>query len=294
MAPMAQLACRLCAAHPRRARGVPNRRRRAVRRLRRRPPRGPGALHPAAVRQPPRDRVASGGADDPRSPQRRSTGACRRPGVRARPVEHRDRPRVPRRSASTGSTSTTPRSREPSSSCRKAAWRTAWRSNAGMPRIPNCRAGTTSSTIFEALHDMSLPGRRRCEPRVGCSRTAAASSSPTSGRPSASRWTPGDVERLYYGFSVLHCLSGGDGRRERRGHRNGHARGHGARLRGAGRLRVRRGRADRERLLAVLPADALAAPQRARAQRGRDHSPGAPISPRCALCAARGPSAFGC
>ena len=83
--------CGMCPADPRRARGVPNRRRGAVRRLRRRPPRGPGALHPPAVRQPARGRMVSRGDGHPRSPQRRSAGACRRRRVRTRPVERRDR-----------------------------------------------------------------------------------------------------------------------------------------------------------------------------------------------------------
>src|SRR5258708_5661771 len=47
------------------------------------------------------------------------------------------------------------------------------------------------------------------------------------------------------------------GDRRRPGH--GHARGRGARVRRAGRMRRLRGRADRERLLAVLPAHAVTA-----------------------------------
>ena len=111
-------------------------------------------------------------------------------------------------------------------------------------------------TIFEALHDMSYPVDVLRAARgllgeggvmfIGDERTDEAFTAPA-----------GDVERLYYGFSVFHCLPVGmvgDGRR-RHGHR--HPRRDGSTVRRRGRLLELRGRADRERLLALLPAEAL-------------------------------------
>ena len=79
----------------------------------------------------------------------------------------------------------------------------------------------------------------------------------------AERFAPdaGDVERLYYGFSVLHCLPVGMVGRRPGGHRHGHARRTPcAQYADAAGFARCRGAADRERLLAVLPAPAVGPP----------------------------------
>ena len=78
------------------------------------------------------------------SARRRSAGACRRHRVRARPVEHRDRPRLPQGHGRRHRPRRGLDRARPGSSCPQAAWRTGWRSTAGTPRIPSCPAATTS------------------------------------------------------------------------------------------------------------------------------------------------------
>ena len=144
MAPMAQLARRLRAADPRRARGVPNRRRSA-----RTPTTAPTSTR---ARRASPSRCSTPSSRPIGSPRCRpstiaSTAIRRRvsPTSRAGSAGRASRsPAATPRSRSTGSTSTRPRSRAPSSSCPQAAWRTAWRSTAGTPRIPSCPAATTS------------------------------------------------------------------------------------------------------------------------------------------------------
>src|SRR5207253_1143366 len=90
-------------------------------------------------------------------------------------------------------------------------------------------------TIFEALHDMSYPVEVLRAARnlladggvvlIGDERTEDEFAAPAS-----------EVERLYYGFSVCHCLPSRHGRRERRGNRNGDEGRDRASLRRRGRL----------------------------------------------------------
>jgi mannose-6-phosphate isomerase-like protein (cupin superfamily) len=69
---------------------------------------------------------------------------------------------------------------------------------------------------------------------------------------------PGDdLERFYYGFSMLHCLPVGRGRRGRGRNRHGHAGRHRPSLCGRGRSKGLRGAPDRERLLPLLPTGAV-------------------------------------
>ena len=108
-------------------------------------------------------------------------------------------------------------------------------------------------TIFEAVHDMARP--------VEALRTARGLLAPggcllVADEKVHDRFTVGDqdpVERWMYGFSVLHCLPVLARRHALGGHRHRHAHPHHARLRPAGRLPRRRDRADRARLLALLP-----------------------------------------
>ena len=76
-------------------RSVPDRRRRALRRLRPRPPRGPGRLHPAHVRATAGERVAAGDPRGPPPPRRRSPGPGRRCRLRRGSFQHRHRPGLP-------------------------------------------------------------------------------------------------------------------------------------------------------------------------------------------------------
>ena len=140
--------------------------------------------------------------------------------------------------------------------------------------------------IHEALHDMSYPVDvlRACRGLLAEGGTVVvgdervADSFPALGD---------DVERMYYGFSILHCLPVGmvgDGAR----HGDGHACGHGPALRRGGRLRRLRGAADRERLLPVLQAhavggaeDALSVARPARARRRSRRSRRAPRRAPC-------------
>ena len=81
---------------------------------------------------------------DPRSPQRRSAGARRRRRVRARPVEHRDRPRLPQGHGRRDRPRSGLDRAGSAAALRQAVWRTVWRFTAGTPRIPSCPAATTS------------------------------------------------------------------------------------------------------------------------------------------------------
>ena len=111
-------------------------------------------------------------------------------------------------------------------------------------------------TIFEALHDMSYP--------VDVLRTARGLLADGGRVLVADEKTAehfaldaGDVERLYYGFSVLHCLPVGMVGENAAGTgtvmREDTVRGYAEQAGFAG----LRGRADRERLLALLPTDAV-------------------------------------
>ena len=114
-------------------------------------------------------------------------------------------------------------------------------------------------TIFEALHDMSRP--------VEALRTArgllAEGGSVIVGdeKVAESFAAPGDeLERLNYGFSVLHCLAVGARGRALGRHRDRDPAPHRGRVRPRGRLPGRRGPADRARLLALLPPERLRNP----------------------------------
>jgi 2-polyprenyl-3-methyl-5-hydroxy-6-metoxy-1,4-benzoquinol methylase len=113
-------------------------------------------------------------------------------------------------------------------------------------------------TIFEALHDMSYPVDVLTAARnlladggvvlIGDERTEDEFTAPAS-----------EVERLYYGFSVFHCLPVGMVGEERSGNRNGDESRHRPRYCGRGRLHELRGASDRARLLALLLAPAVKA-----------------------------------
>ncbi len=153
---------------------------------------------------------------------------------------------------STVSISTRRRSRRPARTSSGAAWRIASRSTSATPPIRRWRASTTSSR--SSRRSTTCPARWTCSRRcAACSPTAARSSSATS----APRTASGARQRPRAPLLRLQRAplpAGGHGRRRpgRDGHR--HARGHGPRVRRGGGLRRLRGAADRERLLALLPA----------------------------------------
>ena len=66
-----------------------------LRRLRRRSPRGTGAVYPTDVREPHRKRVAAGDPRRRRPPSGRPAGPSGRRGLRGGTLDHRDRARVP-------------------------------------------------------------------------------------------------------------------------------------------------------------------------------------------------------
>ena len=152
------------------------------------------------------EQVAARGARCPRAVARRAARPCRRRRVRLRLVEHRDRARVSARARG--------RRRLRHALDREGA------------REPRRAAGVEDRVTFHERDaaDPELAGqydlvfdlrgaarhvvsRRRAAARcAGCSPRAARSSSATSAPRTASRRPPASVERLLYGFSVLHCL----------------------------------------------------------------------------------------
>ena len=111
-------------------------------------------------------------------------------------------------------------------------------------------------TIFEALHDMSYPVDVLRALRgmladggsviVGDERTEDSFQAPAS-----------ELERLYYGFSILHCLPVGMVGEDPAGTGTVMRTDTVRRLRRGGWVHRLRGAADRERLLALLPAYAV-------------------------------------
>ena len=123
-------------------------------------------------------------------------------------------------------------------------------------------------TIFEALHDMSYPVEVLRTLRgmlgeggsviVGDERTEDSFQAPAT-----------ELERLYYGFSFLHCLPVGMVGEDPAGTGTVMRDGHRRRLRRRGGFSGVRGAADRERLLALLPAEAVTSTAAARPTRSR-------------------------
>ena len=217
---------------------------------------GQARLHPPAVREPARQRVAARCARHPRrasSPIRRRVSPT---SPAARPVEHRDRPRLPEGARSTESTSDTASIAFARAQPRRAAAvedRVTFQSRDAAD--PGLAGRYDLVTIFEALHDMSRPGggaphaARRCSPKaVGARRRRARRGAFTA--PQASR-----APQLRLRASSTASRSAWSARR--RGNRHRHARGHRAALCGRGWLRRLRGARDRERLLPLLPTAAV-------------------------------------
>lgn len=172
------------------ARRLPNRRRSPVRGLRHRPARGAGALYPADVRPAAHQRVAAGGAGRARAAARRSAGLRRRRRLRRGTLQHGDRARLP-----------------------EAARRHL--AGSGLEeRVEFHRRDAADEElagnydlvyIHEALHDMSYP----VEVLGACRRLLADGGSLIVGdeRVHDTFDPPGDeIERFYYGCSILHCL----------------------------------------------------------------------------------------
>ena len=111
--------------------------------------------------------------------------------------------------------------------------------------------------IHEALHDMSYPiDVLRGLPRTARRRRLADRRRRARGRRVPD--PPGDeIERFYYGFSILHCLPVGMVGDGAVGTGTVMRCGHCAPLRGRSRVRRLRGPPDRERLLPLLPAHAV-------------------------------------
>jgi SAM-dependent methyltransferase len=136
---------------------------------------------------------------------------------------------------------------------------------------PGLRGRYDLVTCFEAVHDMprpveSLRGMRSLLADSGVLLIADE-------RVADQFTPPGDeVERVMYGFSLFHCLAVGARGAALGCHRHSDAAQHPARVRRRRRLHALRDPADRERLLALLPARGLS-PVAALTRRTGAHSP---------------------
>ena len=196
------------------------------------------------------------GAGDPRAAARRSARAGRRRRLRARPLEHRDRAGLPegagRRDRLSTRASIEPRARtSPASGVEdRVTFHDRDAADAGL-------AGRYDLvTIFEALHDMSYPVDVLRAARglladggvvfVGDERTEESLHAPA-----------GETRAPLLRLQHPPLPARGHGRRGRGRDRHRDSGGHRQGVRGAGRVLELRGAADRERLLALLPASSV-------------------------------------